>query len=240
MSGHSKWSTIKHQKAINDKARGQVFSKLVKAITVAVKTGGGPDPDSNYKLRMATDAAKAANMPKSNVDRAISNASKSTENLEEVSYEGFGPEGVGILVETATNNKNRTSQEIKNILERGGGSMGGPGSVSFNFEPMGMILINKQNLSQDQILSLIDYGVQDFNEDNLYIEAYVNPQSLQEIKSKLTQNNFIIEKIEYIKHPKITYPISEKNSNQLINILNSLEEHDDVQKVFTNADIPDL
>lgn len=239
MSGHSKWSTIKHQKAVNDKARGQVFSKLVKAITVAVKTGGGPDPDSNYKLRMAIDAAKAANMPKNNVDRAISNASKSTENLEEVSYEGFGPEGVGILVETATNNKNRTSQEIKNILERGGGSMGGPGSVSFNFEPMGMLLINKQNLSQDQILSLIDYGIQDFDEDDNYIEAYVSPHDLQDIKSKLSQNNYNVEKIEYIKHPKLSHPISEKNSNHLINILNSLEEHDDVQKVFTNAEIPD-
>lgn len=143
MSGHSKWSTIKRQKAVTDQARGKIFSKLSKAISVAVKTGGSDNPDFNPKLRVAVETAKASNMPKSNIDRAIQRASE-VGDLTEVLYEGFGPYGVGVVVEATTDNKNRTSQEIKTIFDRSGGNLGGPGSVMFNFVKKGMIIIKRQ------------------------------------------------------------------------------------------------
>jgi YebC/PmpR family DNA-binding regulatory protein len=239
MSGHSKWSTIKHQKEVNDKAKGQKFSRLVKAITIAVKTGGGPDPDSNYKLRIAIDSARTANMPKTNIERAISSAEKSSEQMEEVMYEGFGPEGVGILVETATDNRNRTGQEIKNIFERGEGSMGGPGSVSFNFDQKGLLIIRKNNLSQDQILNLIDYGVEDMSEENGFIEAYVNPSDLQEISKKIENQGYTIEKTEFVRVPRNYQTLSSpEKAKKTLNLLETLDDQDDVQRVFTNADIP--
>ncbi len=153
MSGHSHYATIKRQKGMKDAAKGKVFSKMGRAITIAVKSGGGiSDPNANYKLRMAVDAARAVNMPKENIERAISKAAGHSQSLDEIIYEGFGPGGVGIIVEAATDNRNRTAQEIKNIFERGGGNLGGPGSVAFNFDPKGLIVVKKGEASEPQML----------------------------------------------------------------------------------------
>src|SRR3989344_807087 len=173
MSGHSHYSTIKRQKGIKDAQKGRVFSKLSRLISLAVKAGGWiTDPSANYKLRMAIESARAANMPKENVERAISRAGVEAESLEEMTYEGYGPMGIAVIVEVTTDSRNRTGQEIKNIFERVGGSLGGPGSVSFNFDTQGLIVIPKSDNAQTQILNLIDMGVEDFQEEQDSIEIY--------------------------------------------------------------------
>lgn len=237
MSGHSKWSTIKRQKEVNDQAKGKIFSKLVNAISVAVKTGGGADPETNHKLRMAIDTAKAANMPKQNIDRAIEKASSGGEFLEEVMYEGFGPEGVGILVEAATDNRNRTGAEIKNIFEKRGGNFGTPGSVSFNFEKQGFLLIQKVEDVETQMLSLMDFDLLDLKETEDGIEIYVLANKLYETKINLEKQGFIIHQAELVQIPKTTLDISKGASVKLINLLEALEDHEDVQKVFVNAEL---
>ncbi len=237
MSGHSKWSTIKRQKEANDQAKGKVFSKLVNAISVAVKTGGGVDPETNHKLRMAIDSAKAANMPKQNIDRAIENAGRSGEILEEVMYEGFGPEGVGILVEAATDNRNRTGAEIRNIFEKRGGNLGTPGSVSFNFEKQGFLLIQKESDVETQMLSLMDFDLLDLKEADDGIEIYVHANKLYETKTDLEKQGYNVSKAELVQVPKTTLNISKEASLKLTGLLEALEDHDDVQKVFVNAEL---
>lgn len=234
MSGHSKWSTIKRQKGLNDKARGQTFSKLSRAITIAVKTGGGPNPDSNYRLRIAIDAARAENMPKDTIDRAINKASGS-ENVEEVTYEGFGPGGVALIIQAATDNRNRTSQEIKTILERGGGSMGQPGSVSFNFDPQGFLLVQKAEDVEEQMLSLIDLGVDDMKETDEGLEVYVAPQELFESKKKIEEAGYSIKVAELIQKPKMYVDLDEAKAEKLYELLEKLDDLEDVQKIFENS-----
>jgi len=236
VSGHSKWSTIKRQKEANDQAKGKVFSKLVSAILVAVKTGGGADPETNYKLRVAIDTAKAANMPKQNIERAIEKASSGGENLDEVLYEGFGPEGVGVLVEAATDNRNRTSAEIKNIFEKRGGSFGSPGSVSFNFERQGFLLLQKEGDVEAQMLTLMDFDLLDLKESEDGIEVYVPAAELFKMKKKLEESNFKVNTTELIQVPKATLEISGDRAQKVISLLEALEDHDDVQKVFVNAE----
>jgi len=237
MSGHSKWSTIKRQKNANDQARGKLFSKLAKAISVAVKTGGGPNPDSNYKLKMAVEQAKSSNMPKENIDRAIQRASGSDTNLQEVTYEGFGPFGVGLIIEAATDNKNRTGQEVKNLLERSGGSMGGPGSVAFNFDSRGLIVIKKKADAEAQMLGLIDLGIEDFEETDDAIEAYVNSVDLMDTAKKLTERGEDVVESKLIQKPKNLINLeSAEKSDKLIKLLDNLDELEDVQNVFMNAD----
>jgi len=236
MSGHSKWATIKHQKAANDAARGKLFSKLVKAIQIAVKTGGGTSPDTNPKLRVAIDAARAANMPKDNIDRAISRASGEAANVEELTYEGFGPEGVGVLVQVATDNRNRTGQEIKNLFERSGGSLAGPGSVSHNFEPKGYILIEKKPDSDAQMLELIDLGVEDVEASQEGIEVYTGPTTLFDLREKLEASGHKVLQTELIQKPKTHLDLKGESSDKVLKLLDSLDDHDDVQKLFTNAD----
>lgn len=235
MSGHSKWSTIKHKKAANDAAKGKIFSTLSKAITIAAKTGGGVDPDSNYKLRVVIDQARAENMPKHNIDRALSKAISSDENLEEITYEGFGPKGAGLLIEVVTDNKNRTVQEIKNILERGGGSLGGPGSVSFNFDSKSMIVIKKQANFDDQILSLIDAGVEDYEESNGAVAIYADSKSLFDLQEKMKKAGFEILESSLIKKPKNFLQLEKSDSDKMLALIETLEEHEDVQSVYTNA-----
>src|SRR3989344_6041026 len=150
MSGHSKWATIHRSKEVKDAKRGNLFAKMGRAISIAVKAGGGPDPSANFKLRVAIEKARAADMPKENIERAIAKASEGGA-LEEVTYEGFGPGGIGVIVEAATDNKNRTAQEIKNAFERGGGNLAGPGSVSFNFEQKGFLLVKKTDKPDEQM-----------------------------------------------------------------------------------------
>lgn len=234
MSGHSKWATIKRQKAANDKSRGQTFSKLSRAITIAAKTGGGPNPDSNYKLRMAIDAARAENMPKDTIDRAINKAS-GAEQVEEVTYEGFGPGGVAIIIQAATDNRNRTAQEVKSILDRGGGSMGQPGSVSFNFDSKGFLLVKKEGNVDEQMLSLIDAGVDDIVEGEDGLEVYVSPQELYGAKGKIEAARFSVLQAELVQKPKTFIELDEAKSEKLYALLDKLDELEDVQKVFDNA-----
>jgi len=239
MSGHSHFATIKRQKEAKDAAKGKVFSKLGRAISIAVKTGGGGDPASNYKLRMAVDAARAANMPKDNIERAISRAQTEAANLEEVMYEGFAPGGVGVLVRVATDNRNRSAQEMKNIFERGGGSLAGPGSVSFNFEPKGLMIVKKSANPDDQMLELIDSGVEDIvDPEGNYFEAYVAPDKLSEVREVLVSKGFEIESSSLIQKPKNVLRVDDASTaTKIMKLMETFDDHDDVQDVFANFDI---
>lgn len=239
MSGHSKWSTIKRKKGATDAARGKLFSKLSKAILVAVKTGGGADPGANHKLRVATDAAKAANMPKANIERAISKGGGG-EALYEVTYEGFGPAGIAVIVETATDNKNRTAQEIKGIFERGGGRLAGPGAVSYNFEQKGLLVVIPASDTEEQMLALIDLGAEDVELTDDGIEVYVSPDKLSGVKDKIEKSGFKVTSSEFYKKPKSLQEILDKEeAAKALKFLDNLEGHEDTQKVFANLDVPD-
>ncbi len=239
MSGHSHYSTIKRQKESNDATKGAVFSKLSRAISIAVKSGGGSSPDSNYKLRVAIDKARAMNMPKASIERAISKGVGGGD-LEEVTYEGFGPVGVAVMVEVATDNRNRSGQEIKSIFDKGGGSLAGPGAVSFNFEPKGFIVIKKDKNVEEQMLALIDLGVEDMEETTDGIEIHVDSSLIKEIREKLENKKFNIVSTELVQKPK-NYQLldNEKKANKVLSFLDGLENQDDVQKVFANFDIPE-
>ncbi len=234
MSGHSKWATIHRQKGINDAKRGNLFSKLARAITIAAKTGGGGDPASNFKLRVIVEKARQANMPKDNIERAISKAAGS-EAMDEIVYEGFGPGGIGVVVEAVTDNRNRTAQEIKNLFEKGGGNLGGPGSVSYNFETKGVIEVKKDSDLDSQMLKLIDLGASDIEESPEFLEVYVSQDKLSQMRDSLEQAGFSISSFEITMKPKLSVEISDPAvANKALNFLSSLEEHDDIQKVFAN------
>ena len=236
MSGHSHYAQIHRQKGLNDAKRGNLFSKLARAISIAVKTGGA-NPDANLKLKVAIEKAHAASMPKDNVERAIAKGEGSGEELIEVSYEGFGPGGVGVIVEAATDNKNRTAQEIKNLFERSGGSLAGPGAVSFNFDAKGYLLVEKNTDLEAQMLSMIDMGVEDVSEVEEGIEVYVEPNKLSETRKKFEEAGFKVVETELVMKPKNLVALSEDAAAKLEKFLDSLDEYDDVQKVFTNADL---
>lgn len=238
MSGHSHYATIKRQKSINDAAKGNLFSKLARSIMIAAK--GGADPDMNYKLRFEMDKAREASMPKENIERAIAKATTEAANISEVTYEGFGPGGVALIVQAATDNKNRTAQEIKNVFERGGGNLAGPGAVSFNFDPKGFMLVKKTGNTEEQILKLIDAGVEDFEETDDGIEVYVAPGELGEKHKALTGAGFEVTNTELQMKPKNLQTISDAGTaRKVIGLIDSLEELEDVEKVYTNLDIPE-
>lgn len=240
MSGHSHYATIHRQKELKDAQKGKTFSKLAKEIAIAVKSGGGTDPASNFKLRMVMEKARAANMPKDNVDRALSRGQSGAETLEESTYEGFGPNGVAVMVTTATDNRNRTGQEIKNLFERAGGSLGGPGSVSFNFETKGFMLAKKAGNPEELMLELIDLGVEDVEETADGIEVYTAPDKLSQTKKKLEEAGFSISEFEIYMKPKNLITISNKaDAQKALSFLETLNEHDDVQKVYANLDVPE-
>jgi YebC/PmpR family DNA-binding regulatory protein len=238
MSGHSHYATIKRQKESRDAARGNIFSKLAKAITIAAR--GGADPNSNFKLRVEIEKARAANMPKDNIERAIARAQAVGEALDEVTYEGFGPSGIAVIVQVATDNRNRTGQEIKNIFERAGGRLGGPGAVSFNFENKGFLLVEKSSDPQGQMLSMIDMGVEDMAESEDGIEVYISPDKLSDVRKKFEDAGYIVKEMELSMKPTSLHKLTgAKEVEKAIGFLDSLEEHDDVQKVFTNLDVPE-
>lgn len=239
MSGHSHYATIKRQKQANDAAKGKVFSKLARGIQMAVKTGGSADPNSNYKLRMAIDAARSENMPKDNIERAIARAAGDSANIEEVVYEGYGPAGVSVIVEVATDNRNRTAQEMKNLFERGGGNLGGPGSVSFNFEQKGQLLVEKGDKSDETTLALIDAGAEDIMEVDDVLEVYVAPSLTASLRDKLEELGINVRSSGLIMKPKNIQTVGNKEqAEKILSWLEKMEEHDDVQKVYVNLDIP--
>jgi YebC/PmpR family DNA-binding regulatory protein len=237
MSGHSHYSTIKRKKEAGDAAKGKVFSKMSRAITIAIKAGGNANPESNYKLRMAIDAAKAVNMPKNNIDRILSKASEAAD-LSEVRYEGFGPDGISVIIDVATDNRNRSGQEIKGIFERVGGSLAGPGAVSYNFENKGLIIIEKTNNSESQMLELIDLEVEDIEDSEDGIEIYTEPEKLAEIVKLITEKKYNLKSSSLIMKPKVWQKIDNpEKAKKAIDFLEKLEDHEDVQDVFTNLDI---
>lgn len=240
MSGHSHFATIKRAKEANDAQKGKAFSKHGRAISIAVKTGGGPDPASNYKLRMAIEAARADNLPKDNIARAISKASTEAANLEEFTYEGFGPYGISVIIEVATDNRNRTAQELKNIFERGGGNMGGPGSVAYNFESKGMIRVQKTADPSSQILDLIDLGVEDYEETDSEMIIYTHYDKTAQMRDAVAAKNYTVISAQAIKKAVNSVNIDDaEKAKKVFAFVEKIEEYDDVQNVYTNMEISD-
>ncbi len=243
MSGHSKWSTIKRQKGANDAKRGQLFTKLANVITIAVREGGGvSDPNSNPRLRLAIDTARGANMPKDNIDRAIQRAiSKQAGEMEEVTYEGFGPGGFSIIVEAITDKKQRTTPEVKSKFDKMGGSMGTPGSVAYQFQQKGLITISPNGSSIDDIFLIVaDSGAEDLEEVGSEVLIYTRPEDLAKVRDALIQNNMEVKNAEIIRKPVTIVEITDiETAQKAISFTEKLEELDDVQKVYANYEIAD-
>jgi YebC/PmpR family DNA-binding regulatory protein len=238
MSGHSKWSTIKRQKGVADAKRGQAFTKLSNAITLAVKQGGGiADPTSNFKLRLAIDKARTMNMPKDNIERAIDRATATSKSsFDEVVYEGFGPGGIALIVEAATDNKNRTTSEVKNIIEKNGGTMGNPGSVSYLFNRRGEIVINKNGISEEDIMTAaLDAGLEDIEEEAEVYFLYTSPENLMNVKNAIDAAGYSTENAELVYKPLTTIEMEEELYQKMEQLMNKIDEQDDVQKVYSNG-----
>ena len=241
MSGHNKWASIKHKKAAADAKRGKLFTKIIKEITVAAKTGGG-DPASNPRLRTAIQAAKDGNMPADNIDRAIKKGTGELEGVtyEELVYEGYGPQGVAILVNCLTDNKNRTAAEIRSIFTKGNGSMAGAGSVAWIFEKKGLIVVSTKNASEDQLMEIaLGDGAEDMAQagDNFHITT--TPPDYENVRQALEKAKIPMESAQLTMIPKNETPVSAESARAVIGLIDSLEDHDDVQNVYMNADIPD-
>jgi len=236
MAGHSHWAGIKHKKGKADKQRSKIFSKLSKEITVAAKLGD-KDPAMNPRLRSAIQAARSANMPKDNIERAIDKSSANTEaNFENLRYEGFGPDKIAVIVETLTDNKNRTASNIRTIFQKNGGSLGTQGSASHNFNQMGIIKINKSEISDEQIFELsIDAGADECISNSEYHEIQCPMNEIYNVKKKLEEkiSNFISTEIEWI--PLSSVEISKDRQDDIIQFLETLEDDDDVQNIYTNV-----
>ena len=236
MAGHSHWAGIKHKKGKADKQRSKIFSKLSKEITVAAKLGD-KDPGMNPRLRSAIQAARSANMPKDNIERAIDKSSVNTEsNYENLRYEGFGPEKVAVIVEVLTDNKNRTASNIRTIFQKSGGSLGTQGSASHNFNQLGVIKIDKNEMSDEDILELaIEAGAEECNSNKDYHEIQCSKNEIYNVKKELEKRivNFISTEIEWI--PINSVGISKEKNDDLINFFDTLEEDDDVQNIYSNA-----
>ena len=236
MAGHSHWAGIKHKKGKADKLRSKIFSKLSKEITVAAKLGD-KDPSMNPRLRSAIQAARSANMPKDNIERAINKSSSNAElNFENLRYEGFGPEKVAVIVEALTDNKNRTASKIRTIFQKAGGSLGTQGSASHNFIQLGIIKIDKKEVSDERILELaIEAGANEcISSDNLH-EIHCSVSEIYNVKKELEKeiNNFISTEIEWV--PLNSVKISKEKNEDLINFFETLEDDDDVQNIYSNA-----
>ena len=241
MSGHSKWSKIKRQKGVVDAKRGQLFTKLAREISVAVRQGGA-DTEANFKLRLIMQKARDNNMPLENIDRAIKRASGGTDGaaLSEVTYEGYGPGGSAILAQALTDNKNRTLSEMRNILSRGGGNLGESGSVTWLFESRGVIIIDgtKEN-AEEVALFAIDAGAEDVKIEGTSLEVNTKPQDLEAVRKALELKKVPISSSELSMVPKTMVKLDEKSALQALRLFDKLEELDEVQHVYTNADFPD-
>ena len=236
MAGHSKWANIKHKKAAQDAKRGKVFTKIIKELMVAAKTGGS-DPEANPRLRQAISTAKAANMPSDTISRNIQKGAGELEGVdyEELSYEGFGPEGVAIIMDVMTDNKNRTVAEIRHLMTKFGGNLGENGSVSWMFEKLGQIIVESESTNEENLFNdALEAGADDFNKEELDFIISTNPALTAEIAENLEKKGYSIvsSKVEMV--PKNIIEVPESDSSNLINLMEKLEEHDDVQNIASN------
>lgn len=241
MSGHSKWATIKRQKGAADLKRGQQFTKLANAIVIAVKQGGGvADPESNFKLRLAVDKARSYNMPKENIERAIAKASGGAGggDLQETIYEGFMPGGAAVMIEAVTDNKQRTVAEVKNVLEKNGGTMGNQGSVAYLFQRVGEIAASGKDKSSDELLEIaLNINSNDYLEEEGDVIFYVDPGSLAAAKKTLEEGGMSVASAELVFKPLTVAEVSDENRNKISSLIEKLEDLGDVQNVFTNASL---
>lgn len=241
MSGHSKWATIKHQKGVTDAKRGQLFTKLTREIIVSSRSGGS-DPAANYRLRLAVQKARDANMPYDNIDRAIKRGSGEVEGmiLVDLALEGYGPNGAAIMVHAVSDNRNRTIQEIRSLFSRHGGNLGENGSVAWLFDSKGVIGIEAGSLNKEELeLKAIDAGAEDIKVEDGYIEVYTKPEDLESVRKGLERNNIPVASSSISTVPKTTVRLDEKAALQALKLLDKLEDLDDVHHVTSNIDFSD-
>lgn len=239
MSGHSKWATIKRKKAALDAKKGKIFTKLIKEITIAARQGGG-DPAGNPRLRLAIDNAKSENMPAENIERAIKKATGELEGVtyHELTYEGYGPAGVAMLVEVATDNKNRTVAEVRHIFSKHGGSLGETGSVAWMFERKGVITVPKQDKSEDDILAIVlDAGADDLQTEEEFYEITTSVENFEAVRKALQENNLKVDNASLQWIAKNTLEVKGEDAEKVMKLIEALEDCDDVQNVYSNADI---
>lgn len=241
MSGHSKWASIKHKKGAKDAKRGKLFSKLVKEITVAARQGGG-DLDSNPRLRTVVQTARDANMPADNISRAIKKGTGELPGVtyEEAVYEGYGPGGVAILIRVLTDNRNRSTAEIRNIFDKRGGSLAGPGSVAYLFEKKGFLTVVREGVDEEELFALaLEAGAEDFKTEDDLFEIYTLPSDFEAVRTALSEKEISINLAEITDLPTNEVPVSAEVAKKVLGLLNALEEHDDIQNVYSNCDIPE-
>ena len=241
MSGHSKWHSIKHKKGAADARRGKLFTSLIKEITVAARLGGG-DPDGNPRLRAAMAAAKSNNMPAENIKRAVQKGTGELPGLsyEDAVYEGYGPGGVAILVEAVTDNKNRTVSEIRHAFSKFGGNLGQSGCVAHLFQRQGLILIDKSSTDEDDLMTVaLEAGAEDMKDGGEVYEIYTSPQDYDAVLEEIRSHDLAVASADLSMIPQTTLQLAGKPAQQMLRLMESLEDHDDVQKVFANFDIED-
>jgi YebC/PmpR family DNA-binding regulatory protein len=241
MSGHSKWATTKHKKAANDSKRGKIFTKIIREISVAARIGGG-DPVSNPRLRTVLLKARAANMPADNIARAIKKGTGELEGVsyEEVTYEGFGPGGVALLIDVLTDNRNRTVAEVRHILGKHNGNLGENGSVSYMFDRRGMLAFNRAEVSEDTLMeAALEAGAEDVAEEGETLEVLTSPQEFEAVKTSLEEAGLVPVTAEVTYVPQTRVPLDEKSGVQMLRLLDALDDNDDVTDVYSNDDIPD-
>jgi YebC/PmpR family DNA-binding regulatory protein len=241
MSGHNKWASIKHKKGANDAKRGKIFTKLIKEITVAARMGGG-DPNGNPRLRAAVLAARAENMPKENIERGIKKGTGELEGVsyEESLYEGYGPGGAAVLVESLSDNKNRSVADIRHIFSKNGGSLGTSGCVAWMFKKKGYIAIERQTVDEEKLMEkALEAGAEDVREDETTFEVITAPEDFEAVKAAIDELKAPYISSEVTMLPQNTTSLAGKEADQMVKLMDMLEDCDDVQKVYTNADIPD-
>lgn len=241
MSGHSKWSTIKHKKGAADKKRGKIFTKLIKEITVAARMGGG-DIEANPRLRQAVAAAKAQNMPKENFERAIKKGTGELEGVsyEEIVYEGYGPGGVAVMVECLTDNRNRTIADVRYMFSKAGGNVGTDGCVAWMFDKKGLIAVAKDTVDEDMLMEVaLEAGAEDIRDEGDVFEVITDPGDFEAVQAAVDKAGIACEMAEITRLPQTMTEVSGKEAEQMIRFMEALDDCDDVQKFYTNADIPD-
>ncbi|MEC7640577.1 MAG: YebC/PmpR family DNA-binding transcriptional regulator [Nitrospinota bacterium] len=241
MSGHSKWASIKHKKGATDAKRGKIFTKIIKEITVSARMGGG-DPDGNPRLRQSIAAAKQANMPQDNITRAIKKGTGELDGVqyEEVTYEGYGPGGAAVFVEVMTDNKNRSVGEIRSIFAKRGGNIGANGCVAWIFEQKGLILVKTDQTGEDELFELaLETGADDMKREGDHFEIVTSRENFEPVRKTLEDKGIKMELAELTRLPQNTVKVDEKDGKSLLKMMDALEDHDDVQKAYSNFDIPE-